>query len=187
MNKKELFSREVQLSNGTRLPASAASILYAQLQGLHANSHQMPQWGKLLFHLREAALEHGPVPQELVPVGMRLRLLEPNGKLASYVKEMVLASVHGVGGGLFVLSPYTSRVDRTIAELAYARHSVRTCFPPEVAELLLRSDDWGDANTVTALQELEREATKDGEGPQWASAARHRRQRFGLPPPPSRN
>jgi hypothetical protein len=144
-----LFSTEVLLANGARLPrADVVPRLYL----LERLSHETGRGRELLGVLRKSSLTGDAVPHGTQHELSERGVLMENGTVDPATRQVVLAAVRGEGDGLFVVTPYTSSWDRTFSDLILSRQKVRATMPPDVAELLIASRDTGEANTVRELR-----------------------------------
>lgn len=101
----------------------------------------------LIYHLRQMCLGHNVdehVKKELQESG----LLEKNGMLHPVMKAVVLASVRGEDHALYVVSPFTNRWDRTLADYLQIRDDIRANLSKQEAdEILFEKDPVPDALT----------------------------------------
>lgn len=167
---EDLFAKEVILSNGEIVPRSTATQVLLVLDGLLSSA--VPGDRHLVFCLREACLGR-EWPEHTDKARLQgLGHLEANGSVNADVKAVVLAAIRGEGSSLSIVSPFTTRWDRILSDLARSRYLVRLRLPEDTAELLIASDDLGQAGTIEELR-------------QWANKVRPRKGDSwrDLPPP----
>ena len=68
--------------------------------------------------------------------------MDATGRIDPVLRSVVLAAVRGEGTVLRVDSPFTTSLERVLAELIHAKSYLRAHFPEE-AEQLLQSDPLG--------------------------------------------
>jgi hypothetical protein len=149
MSDDELYSKEVVLANGARLPRVD---VIPRLYLLDVLAHGIGRERELLRALRDSCLTGNPVSPDAQRELAERGVLVGDGTVDPTTRQVVLAAVRGEDDGLFVVTPYTSAWDRTVSDLILSRQKVRALVPPDVAELLIASRDTGEANTVRELR-----------------------------------
>jgi len=159
--------RDILLSSGDRHPLMAV----AGCLGLLAShlEDKNPESRRLVYDLRQLCLGFD-ISKEQREKLREHDLVTADGSLEPVMKDAVLAAVRGEGHGLYLVSPFTEVLDRSLVQFLDAKDRIESFLPREEAERLLASDPL--AALPTALKLWASRAATGGHPPSSPGSAR---------------
>jgi len=108
--------KEVQLTNGSRMPLCRAAALLTLIESYVEDSAKDRE---LIGKLR------GLSPGQLAPPECRQRLsdaelVDVNGRISESLAQIVESAVRGAGAAVYLVSPFSNPDDKTLADLVSA-------------------------------------------------------------------
>src|ERR1700733_9061520 len=134
-----LLHQQIMLSSGLQFPLAAVSRNLAMLRQ-HLDSG-ITEKRVVLYELRQLCLGRKVSPaaqRNLKDAGF----LSEDGTMEPVLKGVVLSALQGEGYGLYVISPFTSSLDRTLAEYIQSRERILAEVPENDAKRFLFGENF---------------------------------------------
>lgn len=159
-----LHHRTAVLSNGSAVTLAEAVKWFDRLQS--AKDADDLEW-EPLYHLRQLALGKTIAP-EAVQTFIRAGLLGSDGTLDNRFREIILSSIRGEDRDLHLESPFTEKLDRSLAEFVHAREVILAAtdlgqLDPDMVKSFLSPSRFDKA--LEEFSKLHEESSQTGERP----------------------